>query len=76
MVAVVGRVNVGGSESTESWRWSIGRLFGEPLVVANEVGAGAGPVPEPEPELEAEPWPELKMPEEPDAALRQQISDA
>ena len=25
----VGRVNVGGSESTGSWRWSVGRRFGE-----------------------------------------------
>ena len=30
----VGRVNVGGSESTGSWRWSVGRRFGEALVAA------------------------------------------
>ena len=29
LVAAVGRVNVGGSESTGSWRWSVGRRFGE-----------------------------------------------
>ena len=29
-IAAVGRVNVGGLESTGSWRWSVGRrLFGE-----------------------------------------------
>ena len=30
----VGRVNVGGLESTGSWRWSVGRRFGEALVAA------------------------------------------
>ena len=30
----VGRVNVGGSESTGSWRWSVGRRFGEASVAA------------------------------------------
>ena len=29
LVAAVGRVNVGGLESTGSWRWSVGRRFGE-----------------------------------------------
>ena len=33
-VAAVGRVNVGGSESTGSWRWSVGRRFGEASVAA------------------------------------------
>ena len=33
LVAAVGRVNVGGSDSTGSWRWSVGRrLFGEASV--------------------------------------------
>ena len=46
LVAAVGRVNVGGSESTGSWRWSVGRRVGEAVwnAVWNNHGESVDPV--------------------------------